>query len=357
MSYYKPVFRFFRRPFKRIKLFLKQKAGWLGIPQIICYRGFGNENEFFITGRVVEDSGLAKPADRQRVWHNILATIKRFSSDEIAGVNVKAFWEDVTKIEQTDEYGFFTFNFKIDSKKGVLNKDRILLRVELLDKIVEEQPQTKANGEVLISCSTQKRIIVSDIDDTVLVSHSTQTLRKLRLMLFKNAFGRMPFEGVADFYSALKKGKNGDENYPFFFVSSSEWNLYDLLDDFFRYNNIPSGVLMLRTLNYSIYKFWKSGGGNHEHKYEKIKLLLHFYKNQKFILIGDSGQRDPEIYKRLALEFPGRVEAIYIRKVKSKKKVNLSDYHSGLVGVNTSFTEIKDSYDAIKHAQKENYIA
>ena len=356
--FYKPVFRFFRRPVKRLKVYIKQKVGWLGIPKIIVYRGYGNEQEFYITGRLVEDSGLTKPEEHTKIWHNVLATLKRFSSDEIPGASIKASCNGILKTTQTDEFGFFFFSFKTqDVENTPLEKDWLRIHVELLDTIVENQPQITTEELVRIIPSNQKRIIVSDIDDTILVSHSTQTLKKLRLMLFKNAFDRMPFEGVADFYHALKKGKTGNENNPFFFVSSSEWNLYDLLDDFFTHHNITKGFLMLRKLNYSIYKFWKSGGGNHEHKYEKIKDLMRFYPSQQFILIGDSGQRDPEIYKRLALEFPDRVEAIYIRIIKSKKTVNLSDFSGELLGVNTSFTEINDSYAAMEHAREKGFIA
>lgn len=357
MSYYKPIFKFFRRPFKRIKLYLKQKAGWLGIPKIIVYRGYGNEKEIFVTGRVVEDSGLAKPSDKQNVWRNILATIKRFSSDEIAGVKVKAIWNGESKCAVTDEYGEFNFSFKtglerISDEKG----NWFTINVELLDSIVENQPEIAAIGEIRIIPSSQKKIIVSDIDDTVLVSHSTQTLKKLRLMLLKNAHTRLPFEGGVDFYRALQKGKTGNENCPIFFVSSSEWNLYDLLDDFFSYREIPKAVLILRQMKHNIYQFWKSGGGNHELKYDKIKFLLQFYASPKFILIGDSGQRDPQIYKRLALEFPGRIAAIYIRKVKSKRAITLSGFQEELLGVNTSFVEIKDSSAAMKHASESGFI-
>lgn len=356
MSYYKPLFRFFRRPFKRFKLLLKQKAGWLGIPKIILYRGYGNEQEFFVRGRVVEDSGLAKPDDKQTVWHNMLATIKRFSSDEIAGVNVKTSWNGESKIATTDEYGFFIFNFKTGLIKSSAQEGNwVLINVELLDKVVENQPEITANGEVRLIFSDQARIIVSDIDDTVLVSHSTQILRKLRLMLLKNAYTRIPFEGVVEFYHSLEKGSSGKESFPFFFVSSSEWNLYDLLDDFFSYYNIPKGILLLRKLNYSIYKFWKSGGGMHEHKYKDIKFLIEFYNKHTFILIGDSGQNDPIIYKRLALEFPGSIDAIYIRKVKSKKMKIPADFSDELHNTGTHFVEIEDSYTAMQHAINRGY--
>ena len=337
---------------------MKQKAGWLGIPKILPYRGFGDNSKIFITGMVIEDKGLAEPADRHKVWHNTLAMIKRFSSDEIPGVRVQANFMGLSQITETDEDGFFSFRFNVEEISGTLLKHHWhKVDLKLLDTVVEDQPETTATGNVRIVSSEEERIIVSDIDDTILISHSTQTVRKLKLMLFKNALTRLPFKGIAAFYQALEKGKKTNSAYPFFYVSSSEWNLYDLLENFFDHNNIPRGAFMLRKMESSIYKFWKSGQGNHEHKYDKIKFLLEFYEKQQFILIGDSGQKDPEIYERLAHEFPGRIETIYIRKIGSKSfHKNIEQVNSRLEKVNTSYLQVEDTWEAARHALKNGYI-
>ena len=358
MKILRPALRGIKKPFKRLKVFIKQKAGWLGTPKILPYRGFGDISSIHIRGVVIEDKGLTKPADRHMVWHNILAMIKRFSSDEIPGVRVKADFMGLSLVTETDDYGFFSFHFNIREKSGTISsKDWHPVSFHLIDEIVEGQPEVTATGEIMIVSPEKKRIIVSDIDDTILISHSTQTLKKLRLMLFKNALTRTPFEGVTSLYRALEKGRCKNEFHPFFYVSSSEWNLYDLLENFFAHNNIPKGVFMLRKMDTSIYKFWKSGQGNHEHKYEKIKFLLEFYKEQKFILIGDSGQKDPQIYTRLAKEFPGRIESIYIRKIRSKVFFrNIEQLNSHLEKVKTSYLQVEDTMDVAKHALSMGYV-
>ncbi len=359
MKILKPVFKKIKKPLKWIKVFLKQKLGWLDTPRIIPYKGYGNEREVFIRGMVIEDKGLVKPKDRHMFWHNLLATIKRFSSDEIPGVRVKAEFLNTSLIAETDDLGYFSFHFRLPDKADLLlTKTWHIVHFKLLDEIVENQPEIHATGEIRIISPDQNRIIVSDIDDTVMVSHSTQTFRKLRLMLFKNALTRTPFPHIADFYSALAKGKYEQSDNPFFFVSSSEWNLYDLLDDFFHIHKIPKGVFLLRELKYSIFRFWKSGGGTHEHKYEKIKSLLEFYPGRNFILIGDSGQHDPEIYSRLAIEFSGRIEAIYIRKIRSRSFVKREkELYQKLLETGTSYMEIKDTHEAAYHASENGYSA
>lgn len=358
MKYFTPFLKGLKKPFKVLKVFLKQKAGWLDTPKIVPYKGYGNETDIFIRGMVIEDKGLAKPKDKHHFWTNMLATVKRFSGDEIPGVSVKATFLNESQTKQTDEWGFFTFHFHFENKReDLLAKEWHSVHFELLDEIIENQPLIHATGEVRIVAKNQKHIIVSDIDDTVMISHSTQILKKLRLMLLKNALTRSPFQGVSKFYRALAEGKLKQESNPFFFVSSSEWNLYDLLDDFFHFNHIPKGVFILRKLKTSIYKFWKSGGGSHEHKFEKIESLLKFYPDQKFILIGDSGQHDPDIYSRLALNFPDRIETIFIRKIRKRTFLDGNEnIGEKLKAVNTNYYEVKNTHEAALAAIRHELI-
>ncbi len=358
MKILKPVYKAFRYPFKRLKVYLKQRAGWLDVPKILVYKGFGNEDEFFIRGMVIEDKGLTRPDENHKFWHNMLATIKRFSGDEIAGVNVRAIFMGQSQTMETDDQGFFSFHFEIKENSEVQTGiKRVEVQFELLDKIIENQPKIEAVGQAVIIPGGTERMIVSDIDDTVMVSHSTQLLKKLRLMLFKNALTRHPFKGISAFYQALQKGNNNENEHPFFYVSSSEWNLYDLLEDFFRHNQLPNGIFLLRRLEHSILHFWKTGGGSHQHKYEKIKQLMNFYPSRKFILIGDSGQRDPEIYSKLAFEFPGRIETIFIRKIRSRSFLaKKNDIEKDLSLVKTGYFEVKNSHEAALIALEKGYI-
>lgn len=76
---------------------------------------------------------------------------------------------------------------------------------------------------------------------------------------------------------------------------------------------------MLREIPPGILNLWKQGGGNHEHKFEKIVGLFKMYPKLPFVLVGDNGQHDPEIYARIAQIYPERIKATYIRTVKKRK--------------------------------------
>ncbi|MEL7585714.1 MAG: phosphatase domain-containing protein [Prolixibacteraceae bacterium] len=305
---------------RKLKVVIKHRLGWLGVPLIVAYRGFGNDHVLFLKGHVTEDKGLAKPETWNSRWQNALSMIKRYSSDEIPHAKVFLEIEGRRETLVTDENGLYESQLVHEDSRSGSPTRWIGYSVRLQHKLTEKDTKIMAKGEVLIPGSDVRFGVISDIDDTILVSHSTRTMRKLFLMMLHNSRTRKPFPGVDAFYQALYKGASGSETNPFFYVSSSEWNLYDLLDDFCAHNNLPKGVFLLRELENSVFKFWKSGGGNHQHKLEKIRLLFQTYPEMPFVLIGDSGQHDPEIYDAVAREFPGRVKAIYIRDVSRARR-------------------------------------
>lgn len=356
------TFRYFERKTKslskRIKLFVKHRLGWLGVPIIIPYRGFGNNEELLVNGHVTEDKGLEKPIDRNTVWQNMLAMIKRYSSDEIPGVKVKIRIDGEEQELKTEETGMFRASFQSQAAITAAHSRWIDYFAELETDLIGEHRKVMAKGEILVPGDDVDFGVISDVDDTILISYATQTLRKLRLMLFRNSRTRKPFPGVAAFYRALHQGKHGSRSNPFFYVSSSEWNLYDLLEDFCDFNGFPKGVFLLRELKVSVLKFWKSGGGDHQHKFRKIKTLFETYPDISFVLIGDNGQRDPEIYSRIALEYPNRIKVIYIRVVWNKKKDDrLKEIKEELLAKNIQIIFVSDTVEAARHAVENDLIS
>ncbi len=345
-------------PYTRARLWIKKRLGWLGIPTIEPYMGFCNGHDVYITGNVMEDKGLDKPKPGQKLGSNLLAMFKRYVSDEISGVRVKVSFRNKSDIVETNELGIFHCTFHFEERISINNHIEEA-HFELLDEVVENQGEIKATGKVLMVSGKLPFGVISDIDDTIMVSHSTKTLKKLKLMLFKNARTRVPFEGVGAFYRALRKGTESQTNYnPLFYVSSSEWNLYDLLVDFFEFRNIPAGPLMLQELEHSIFHFWKSGGGTHEHKLEKIRFLFSFFPELNFVLIGDSGQRDPSLYLQAVKEYPGRVKAVYIRCIgKSHKNRQTLEIAEEMKEAGVPMLLIDNTGEAVRHALVNKLIA
>jgi phosphatidate phosphatase APP1 len=162
-------------------------------------------------------------------------------------------------------------------------------------------PQIRATGRTLVPPPDAQFGVVSDIDDTIVYSQVIRKLRMIVSLAFSNARTRKPFKGVAAFYRALHRGRN-----PIFYVSKSPWNLYLPLLEFLELQGLPLGPLLLRDFGLRM---------NKRHKSEAIEAILQTYPQLQFILIGDSGEQDPEIYADIVRRFPERIRVIYIRSV------------------------------------------
>lgn len=337
-----------------IKASLKKKLGWLGSPKIIPYTSYGDDEKIMITGAVVEDKGIQAPEPEHGIWKNILNMIKRYTGDELPGVRVKIEYGNNEEVVRTNESGLF--HTVLPNKLPRSGKKRWqTVKLTLLDQVTEKQDIITAKSEVHIHNKYSDFIVVSDLDDTVMISHSTRTFRKVRLMLSKNALTRSPFEGVSEFYRALNESADGKER-SIFYVSGSEWNLYDLLTDFLNAQEIPRGPLLLSDAKLKLFSMLQSGK-KYKGKINRIKELFELYYHQDFILIGDSGQKDPEIYLKIAEMYPSRVKAIYIRYIgKRKHNKRLNRLIKLCTELGTEMVIVNSTTEAARHAQAKGYI-
>jgi phosphatidate phosphatase APP1 len=119
---------------------------------------------------------------------------------------------------------------------------------------------------------------------------------------------------VAALLQALHRGASGFEANPMLYVSRAPWSIYEVLDEFFNLHQIPVGpILFLREWGLTLQSPLPRRA--QDHKLDLIRNMLALYRDLPFVLIGDSGQRDPEVYAQIVRENPGRVLAIYIRNV------------------------------------------
>ncbi len=297
---------------------LKTKLNLNDPIQIVPYRSYGTTNRLFIKGRVLQDKLLKASTSRDSILTNLVNMYKRFESDEVphAVIRIKHLHEE--HFITTDEEGYFELNISPDD---IINLDDIWhsAELELHRAPFPVEGKSKASAEILIPPFDSEFGIISDIDDTIVQTSATNVLAMASTVFLRNAHTRLPFPGVSAFYRALQLGRNGKRNNPFFYVSSSPWNMYDLLTEYMDLNDIPKGPLLLRDFGFNGLKF--SGSGNHQdHKLKQITNILTTYPLLKFVLIGDSGQDDPVIYKEVVKRFPDRVLAIYIRDVQHQRK-------------------------------------
>ena len=342
------------RPLKQLRVRVKRRLGWLGIPKIVPYTAYGDHDKIMVTGAVIEDKGISPPEPDQSVWKNILNMVKRYSGDEIEGAMVRIEYAGRQVVIRTNELGLFHTvlpNDYAEPDRETWEPVKLTLQVDY----TENQGTVTAEARVHIADPESDYIVVSDVDDTVMVSHSTRTLRKLRLMLYKNALTRSPFEGVAGFYKALHTGEEGKQR-SIFYVSGSEWNLIDLLEEFFEAKGIPKGTFLLSDQKLRLFSMFRSGK-KYQDKILRIRELFELYYRQSFILIGDSGQKDPEIYLKIAEMYPNRVRAIYIRHIGKRlrnQRVEKLAAEAGELGV--EMVLVHSTLEAARHAVDSGFI-
>ena len=150
--------------------------------------------------------------------------------------------------------------------------------------------------------------VISDIDDTIKITE-VRDMQATLMNTFLREFQAVP--GVAEFYQALARS-----NVPaFHYISASPWQLYEPLAAFVASNDFPTGPFELKQFRWKDRSFFSLFAAPEKYKPGVIEPLLKKFPKRKFILIGDSGERDPEIYGALARKFPEQIIHIYIRDV------------------------------------------
>lgn len=323
--------------------------------QILPYFGYGNPQFLYLKARVLEETRVSQAGEADTTWRNLTNMYRRFTSDELGGARVQARFQEVNLQVIADKEGFLEVQLA-PTQPLDLSKIWHEIELELLEPrhLAQEQP-ARATGHVIIPPPTAEFGIVSDIDDTVVQTGATNLLTMARIM-FSNARSRLPFEGVSAFYRALQQGPNNEAHNPFFYVSSSPWNLYDLLIDFFTLQKIPLGPLFLQNYGLATEHFFTSG--HEKHKLDQIETILSIYPDLPFILIGDSGQKDPEIYREVTRRHPGRIRAIYIRDVALKERDDeLQVIAREIGGTGVEMLLVADTFTAALHASERGFIA
>ena len=293
--------------------------------QLDAYRSYGTAARFYIKGRLVADPGLGPQTATDSRWRNFRSMVRRFNSHEIAGANLVAELPDGSQhVVSTDDVGYFALIIEphaLPAPEAYLWYPVPVRLARLPPPFGALLPNVRATAKVLVPPRSAEFGVISDLDDTVFETSATNVLKMLARTLLSNAHSRLPYLGVADFYRRLQTGRTGRPDNPFFYVSSSPWNLFDVLDEFLSIHKIPTGPLLLRDLSIARPQITPPPGVvgsaaiHFAHKLHEIDDVLLAYPHLPFVLLGDSGQEDVRIYREVVRRHPGRIRAIYIRDV------------------------------------------
>jgi phosphatidate phosphatase APP1 len=314
-------------------------------PILKLYRGYANEQELIVMGHVFKPSTREEYNFQKKNLKNATSVIKMFQIKTQANADVYLEYNNSKIHTKTLIDGYFKFCVPLDQKT---NYGWIDYEVSIVYK-----NQFVKTRDSYIRPHKGNLGIISDIDDTFLVSHTLNPLKKLYVLLFKNVNKRKIFEDVVTHYQALSTAgrENKEEFNAFFYVSSSEWNLYRFITKFTEIHKLPKAVLLLKDIKTSLTDFFFTGSGNHNHKFEKIKHILEFYPNLAYVLLGDDSQHDPFLYEAICKIFPVTVKAVYIRQTGTSKKEKVIAVLKNLETLNVSVCYFQNSSEAIAHSK------
>lgn len=293
------------------------------------YFGYRNAHRLVISARALRSGkpDFAKKGGRIQAMRTMIA---QFASREVAKLKVVLEVqfpgeEDSLKFEcVTDKEGFAEFDVELGDARQL--PEFTSWEVAALHWHSEGEDHC-AEGHVLAPGRNAQLGVISDVDDTIIETGITGGFRQI-MRNWQRVVAQLPEERIAvpgtdAFYGALGGGavlglgevKVGEQlaaTYrPFFYISSSPWNLFSYLVSFLKLRNLPLGPLLLRDWGLDRATFGNSSHG--AHKQGALKALLDTYPDMRFALVGDDTQGDLPAYAKIAADYPSRIAAIFIR--------------------------------------------
>lgn len=313
--------------------------------RVVPFSGTAGSGGTRVTGRVlVQLSGAEPPTSAAGGWQLLRANVVPFVTVEVPGARVRVDVGGRSRLVEADREGYLTAVFE-DLLLPPGRHPVVLAPVE--------PGGAPATGTVHAPDPAADLALVSDIDDTVVdsgVAHGPVAV--VQTVLLSDATARVPLAGAPELYRALAHRSGGSAQRPVFYVSTSPWNLAELLEDFLHRHGFPSGPLFLTD--------WGPGRsgllriGAHAHKLAALRRIAEDLPGPRLVLLGDSGQADAEIYAAFATEHPGRVAAVYIRRagVETPSRRARLDASAGLLAAaGVPFVVADDSAAFLAHAR------
>jgi phosphatidate phosphatase APP1 len=168
-------------------------------------------------------------------------------------------------------------------------------------------------GELLIVPPGNRHGLISDVDDTIQITEVNDRSRLLANTFLKNALQRAVVPGVAGFYAELAARNEISTAAPIIYLSASPRQLHTGISQFITHNQLPRGVLITKRITNDATS--EPLFDQYAYKTARLVQILELLPQVTFTLIGDDGERDPEVFAAIQRQFPERIATIWIRRV------------------------------------------
>lgn len=305
------------------------------------YGGHGTSDGIVVRGRVLDDPPLSQAVEGEGVVSAVRRSLRGFLTDELPNVPLRIAVAGAVTQLATDSEGYFLARLAPES----VDPPWTTGTVELSGEYRGLTERHAAEFTVRIPAPDAAFGVISDVDDTILDTGVQRVARMIYQTFTGSALTRLPVAGAAELYRDME---NGGRN-PFFYVSSSPWNLHAFIEGFLRHRGFPMGPVLLRDL--------LGTAAGREEKHDRIREVLDMHAGLKFVLIGDSGEKDHEIYAEIVHAYPGRILAVYIREARLQPGDGRVEKISSAWAHDVPFVLAADIEDVRRHAAGLGLIA
>jgi phosphatidate phosphatase APP1 len=281
---------------------LSAGAANAGRDAVIVYPAFGDVRGAVVEGRVVEKKSGSEPGAADGRLHNLTRNARMFRNEERDGRAVSLRLGEREWQVKTDEEGYFRADIPADA-----------VLAPGWQSVTVNSAGAVNSGQLLVVPPENIRGLISDLDDTILVTEVTSKSRMLRNTFLRNPAQRTAVPGTARLYAKVMAANPRPEAAPLVYLSASPRQLHDSIAKFLALNSFPNGVLITKRVTND--KTSEPLANQFAYKTKKIEDIFARLPNVRFVLVGDDGERDPEIYDWVRKRYPDRVEAIWIRRV------------------------------------------
>jgi phosphatidate phosphatase APP1 len=277
--------------------------------RIVPHLGHAGALRTVVRARVLDNIEPAAAVRGEGLRPALRRTLARFLTRELPGVPLRIRIGDTTVELETDAEGYL--DVRLDGGLPPSAGPWADAVVELAAPYRGVAAPHRTTVPVRVPGPRVTFGVISDVDDTIVHTGAQRALAMTLRTFTGSELTRTAMPGAPELYRALAAGVSGDADNPVFYVSSSPWNLHGFLTSFLAHRGFPLGPLLLRDF---------LGTGEHRThatgKLAGIEEILSIHPYLRFVLLGDSGQHDPEIYAEAVRRHPGRILAVYIREVR-----------------------------------------
>ncbi|HHH51283.1 MAG TPA: DUF2183 domain-containing protein [Campylobacterales bacterium] len=271
---------------------------------IEVYNTYGNEEQVFIQGRMLVKKEFQEVQKDDNWFLNLWRRAREIQSNEIEEATIIATIKSQFYETRGDDEGYFDFNIK----------STLFLSTgyEPIDLKIKNNSTSYRTQATIINSQQKLLGIICDIDDTVMISNVPNKFKFSMNTLLKNYKQRKVVPTMAKRLQKLLSENPKEAPSTLFFLSGSPQQLFNPIESFLAYNHFPKHTIILKKVH-----------GDHTdpltdqlaYKSQKIEQLIRLYPNIQWVMFGDSGEKDKEVYELMKKRYPNKIRKFYIRDV------------------------------------------